>query len=145
MNPLFFDPRSSRTTVATVLFVWVLVFGTGVARACLNHESAAPHDHAELRKAVPATLLQAPGGVAALLDTVPEREACPHPAALNQSAVVKNRTAVSAVPDVIVVSSEPWRWRGAAAPDRSASLPVDAVACEPCGPPLFLRFLRLTI
>lgn len=144
MKPFFFDPRRSRTTAASVLFVWVLVFGAGVAQACLSHEAAAQHAHAGPQQAAPAALPQAPGGVAAS-DSEPDWEACPHPAALNRSVVVKKQAPGSAVPAVFLASSDPWWWRGAAVPDRSASLPVDAAACVPCGPPLFIRFLRLTI
>jgi len=145
MKPLFFDPRRSRTTAATVLFVWGLVFGTGIAQACLGHEDTAQHAHAGHQEAAPAALPQTPADVVADLDAHPEWEACPHPAALEQAVVVKKRTLGSEVPDAFLVSSDPRWWRGVTAPDCAASSPVGLAAPAPAGPPLFIRFLRLTI
>lgn len=126
----FFSHRKTRFTAAVMLFVWLLAVGTGIANACLVHEDHARHGHLSHQEAGDH-------------DTSPAKMACQNFCAAEQTGVVKQQTDAPAHLDVALVMVSMW-WVASALTDRASQMPAvdDPPLTEP---PVFIRFLRLTI
>lgn len=126
----FFSHRRTRFTAAVMLFIWLLALGTGIANACLVHEDHARHGHLSRQDAGDH-------------DTSPAKKACQNFCAAEQTGVVKQKTDAPASLDVAPVLVSMW-WVAPLSADRPFSLPAfdDPPLAQP---PVFIRFLRLTI
>lgn len=153
MKP-FFSHRTIRFTATMVLLVWLLALGTGFANACLVQEDHARHGHLSHQDAdLPQTMLHgvadkhaSTGGHSEGLahDTQSENETCQNFCAIEQSGLIKQPDPASAHPDTVLMSAAMWRLMPASA---GHAVPMAAAPDVPgwCGPPIFIRFLRLTI
>lgn len=114
-----------------MLFVWLLALGTGMANACLVHEDHARHGHFSHQEAGDR-------------DTSTAKMACLDFCAAEQTGVVKQQTDAPAHLDVALAQASMWCVAPLSA-DRPFSLPAleDPPPME--HPPVFIRFLRLTI
>ncbi len=155
MNPM---PSRHRTrfTAAVMLFMWLLTLGAGIANACLLHEDHAQAGHAGVAAVSGAReagarvdLLGAERALAAAVMDTADRDqmvqtvACRALCVAGQTAVPKQKAAGCADPQtdaVLVVNCGPVSvpadpmprlWRIADAPRPE--------------PPVFIRFLRLTL
>lgn len=143
MKP-FLSHRRIRFTAFVMLFVWTLALGTGFANACLVQEDHARYGH----------LGHPDTGVTSMLvsgldlmddehDSSPEKKACQNFCAAEQMGVVKPSADAPAHLDValVQVSLPPVAPLLA---DRASQRPDPG---DPDGsqPPLFIRFLRLTL
>lgn len=152
----FFNQRRARYTAIVMLFVWLLALGTGIANACLVQADHARHGHLSQQDAgitsMTATALDARAGDHASAegppdaddhDTSPGKLACQNFCAAEQTGVLKQPDDAPAHLDNAPVLVSMW-W--------VAPLPVDRVFPMPAlhdppwtEPPVFIRFLRLTI
>lgn len=140
----FFSQRRNRITAAVTLLIWLLALGTGMANACLVQEDHARHGHLSHEEASGITM--AVTDVDALADdhgTLPEKAACQNFCGAEQSTVIKQQVDLPADLDAVLVLASIW-WAGPPSADRASQLPslVDPTWSEP---PVFIRFLRLTI
>ena len=117
--------RALRFTAAVTLFIWLLAVGVGAANACVVAENHARHGHLDHHDAQPA------------------KQACQDFCAVGQTGVVKQATDAPATPDFDL-----------AFPALAWAAPWPAVRAERLlahgdppwlDPPVFIRFLRLTI
>jgi hypothetical protein len=157
MKP-FTSHRTTRRTAAVMLAVWLMALGTGFANACLVQEDHARHGHLSHPEADSTALPQAPmrdiladqyDSTSEHLEatdqdhTASEKLACQNFCAAEQSGLLKQADPASAHPDTILMSAAMWRLMPASA-GRAAPLAAPDVPGWR-GPPLFIRFLRLTI
>jgi hypothetical protein len=130
-----------------MLFVWLLALGTGFANACLVQEDHARHGHLVHLGHQDAGVTSMPVSGLDLMDddheSSPEKKACQNFCAAEQTGVVKPPTDTPAHLDVALVrvSLPPVAPLQA---DRASQRPDPG---DPDGsqPPLFIRFLRLTL
>ena len=117
--------RAIRFTAAVTLFIWLLAVGVGAVNACVVAENHARHGHLDHHDAQPA------------------KQACQDFCAAGQTGVVKQATGEPAHPDFMLVFA-PLAW---AVP--WSALRVDHLLTANdspwLDPPVFIRFLRLTI
>lgn len=152
----FFNQRRTRYTVAVMLFVWLLALGTGIANACLVQEDHARHGHLSHQDAgvtsMTATALDAMAGDHAPVEAHPDADdhdtsagkmACQNFCAAEQTGVVKQQNDAPAHLDDTLVLVSMW-WVAPLSADRAFPMPAldDPRWTEP---PVFIRFLRLTI
>ena len=130
MKP-YFSHRRTRFTAAVMLFVWLLALGTGIANACQVQEDHARHGHLSHQEAGDH-------------DTSPAKMACQDFCAAEQTGVVKQQTDAPAHLDVAPVPASMW-WVAPLSADRPFSLPALDDPPPLAQPPVFIRFLRLTI
>jgi hypothetical protein len=140
----FFSQRRKRFTAAVTLFVWLLALGTGMANACLVQEDHARHGHLSHEEA--SGMLMTASGMDALADdhgTLPEKAACQNFCGAEQATVIKQQVDSPAHLDAALVVAAIW-WQGSSSTVGASQVPllVDPVWSEP---PVFIRFLRLTI
>lgn len=152
----FFNRGRARCTAAAMLFVWLLALGTGIANACLAQVDHARHGHLShhdtVLTALPVTALDAmavdhasveghPGAIDHT--TSPGKMACQNFCAAEQTGVVKQKIDAPAHLDAAqVLASMGW----VAPPLADRAFPMPALADPPwTEPPVFIRFLRLTI
>jgi len=143
MKP-FFAYRTTRFTATVMLFVWLLALGTGIANACLVQENHARHGHLGYQDTVVTAMpAAAPGAMAVSHDASPGKMACQNFCAAEQTGVVKQKVDAPGHLDAALVLASMWGVAPASA-DRVFTLPVlgDPAWVEP---PVFIRFLRLTL
>jgi hypothetical protein len=154
---LFSNHRAKRRTVWVTLLGWVLALLTGIVNACLmqpqglrtpvSATSSVNHRSAErgMRPAQPLAVEHGDqdGRAAHVRDTTDAAKAgCLKFCDDESSTVANSKTAPTDLPGPVLVASVDWR----------AAVPIAAVATwqsveRPAsqGPPLVIRFLRLTI
>jgi hypothetical protein len=155
MKP-FFSHRTTRLTAAAMLIVWLLALGTGVANACLAQEDDAKHGHLNhhdadfttMPAAMPDAMADDPAATGAHLeaadhDTASAKQACQNFCAAEQTGAIKQQDKAPAHPDAVLMSASMW-WVAPLSAGRISQMPVIAAPVW-TGPPLFIRFLRLTI
>ena len=153
MKPLR-NPRQTRLTVVVILFVWLLTLAAGVVNACQLHEDhttgaggLAHGTQAAARSMAEHTAVSAGTAPATQQDDaedqMAESIACQALCATMQSAVPKQKPLAFADPasePVLVTGSGPVRvW-----PSPVSEAPITAHLPRP-EPPVFIRFLRLTL
>lgn len=139
-----------------MLFVWLLALGAGFANACLVQEDHARHGHLSHQDAdftaMPVTALDvmAVDHTSAQVhpdaidhDTSADRAVCQNFCADEQTGVVNPKVDVSAHLDVALVLASIW-WEVPSLADHAPLKPAlgELTWAEP---PVFIRFLRLTI
>ena len=147
------NPRRTRFTAVVMLFVWLLTLATGVVNACQLHG-----DHAAGGGGLAQGMLAAAAGIDARVavravaapamqqddhDQIAGAFACRALCATVQSAVPKQPPLVfadQASDPVLVTGSGPLR----VLPSPVAAAPGHARVPRP-EPPVFIRFLRLTL
>lgn len=143
MKP-FFAYRTTRFTATVMLFVWLLALGTGIANACLVQENHARHGHLGYQGTVVTAMpAAAPGAMAVSHDVSPGKMACQNFCAAEQTGVVKQQDDAPGHLDAALVLASMW-WVAPSPADRAFTRPVlgDPAWAEP---PVFIRFLRLTL
>lgn len=152
----FFNQRRVRYTVAVMLFVWLLALGAGIANACLVQEDHARHGHLSHQDdgvtSITATALDAMAGDHASVEVSPDADdhdtsagklACQNFCAAEQTGVVKQKIdAPAQLEAALVLASMGW-----VAPPLADHASQKPALGEPAWaePPVFIRFLRLTI
>lgn len=141
----FFSHRTTRFTATVMLFVWLAALGTGIANACLAQDDHPRHGHLSPQGAVATAML------ATTLDAMAidpgkssAKMACLNFCATGQTGVVKQQDDAPAHPDDALALASLWWWMAPVPADRASRQPVlgDPAWSEP---PVFIRFLRLTI
>jgi hypothetical protein len=138
----FFGSRRTRCTAAVMLFVWLMSLGIGVANACLVQQDHGWHEHLSQSQSGLAF-----GAVTAQDDNVnndtsPEDLACLNFCAAEQNALVNHHADGVVAQDPVPVPFFTW-----------SLVPVVDQTYQPQAfggptwsePPVFIRFLRLTI
>lgn len=151
-----FNRRRARHTAAVLLFVWLQALGAGIANACLVYEDHARHGHLSHRDvgfaSMTVTGLDAVTGDHASTEVHPDTDkhdtsggkmACQNCCAAEQTGMVKQQDDAPAHLDDALVLVSMW-WVAPLSADRAFPMPtlVDPRWTEP---PVFIRFLRLTI
>lgn len=149
----FFNQQKARCTAAAMLFVWLLALGTGIANACLVQVDHARHGHLShhdtVLTALPVTALDAihasakvhPGAIDH--NTSPGTVICQNFCAAEQTGMVKQQTDAPVHLDDALVLVSMW-WVAPTSTDRAFQMPALGVPAR-IEPPVFIRFLRLTI
>ena len=140
----FFSQRKKRLAAAVALLIWLLALGTGIANACLVQDDHARHGHPSQHD-VDGTSTSIPGmqALADDRDTSPAKVACQNFCRADQSGLIKQQADMPADLDGAIFPASIW-WAGTRSADRALQMPslVDPAWSEP---PVFIRFLRLTI
>ncbi len=155
MLKLPFTRRQLRNTACVTLLAWMFALLSGVANACLIQQNR----HGELGSVSSQAdpMVEGTAGPATRqvqhvhhhgddeddgLDNGSAKAGCLKFCADESSAVTKSKAAQADVPGPIPVASTPWL---SAAPVAAASQWSRLERPASVGPPLFIRFLRLTI